>query len=453
VSLLAGVAVVANLGRMPEGVGEFLTFRISIKNVFLMLAFALAWPAVLRGCGLYSPARLREGRGEWPRLVVASVIAAGLAMIFPLTSRSHSIRPVHVIIFGVILAPASAAIRSATRRIRQAQRGSTPRRVVLVGSGSLAGRMHQALASDTVDGSEVVGFVDGEPQMALALAGIPHLGSVDDLDQILMHQVVDEVIIGLPIKSLYEQIQQTIATCERVGVPARYPTDLFRTRLMAPRIEDGEGAPVMALDVAPSDARLVFKRAMDVVGAGVLLVALSPLFLVVAVMVKLTSPGPVFFVQERYGYMKRRFRMLKFRTMVDNAEELQEELEVHNEASGPAFKIREDPRITRMGRFLRRSSLDELPQIWHVLTGEMSLVGPRPMSLRDVSRFEDPWLMRRFSMRPGLTCLWQISGRSNLSFDRWIALDLEYIDHWSLALDLKLLVLTVPAVLGARGAN
>ncbi len=160
----------------------------------------------------------------------------------------------------------------------------------------------------------------------------------------------------------------------------------------------------------------------------------------------------MFFAQERYGYMKRRFRMLKFRTMVENAEALQIELEVQNEASGPVFKIRNDPRITPVGRFLRRSSLDELPQLWHVLTGEMSLVGPRPLPVRDVGHFEEPWLMRRFSMRPGLTCLWQISGRSDLGFDRWIALDLEYIDRWSLWLDLEILLQTVPAVLRGRGA-
>jgi exopolysaccharide biosynthesis polyprenyl glycosylphosphotransferase len=453
VTLLAGVAVVANLGRMPEGVGEFLTFRISVKNVFLMLGFAIAWPAVLRGCGLYSPARLRQGRGEWPRLIVASLVAGALAMAFPLTSRSHSVRPIHVLIFAALLAPASAAIRGGVRAIRRAQRAATPRRLVLVGSGSLAARMHQAVASDPLRRSEIVGFVDGEAQMALALEGVRHLGTVEDLDQILMHQVVDEVLIGLPIKSGYEQIQRTIATCERVGVPAKYPTDLFRTRLQAPRFELGEDAPVMALDVAPSDARLVFKRAMDVVGAGVLLVALSPVFLVVAVMVKLTSPGPVLFVQERYGYMKRRFRMLKFRTMVEDAEHQQAALELRNEAKGPVFKIRDDPRKTRIGTFLRRSSLDELPQLWHVLTGEMSLVGPRPLPVRDVGRFEEPWLMRRFSVRPGLTCLWQISGRSDLGFDRWVTLDLQYIDRWSLQLDLAILIKTIPAIVRGAGAR
>jgi lipopolysaccharide/colanic/teichoic acid biosynthesis glycosyltransferase len=150
--------------------------------------------------------------------------------------------------------------------------------------------------------------------------------------------------------------------------------------------------------------------------------------------------------------MKRRFRMLKFRSMVEDAEDLMADLEACNEAAGPVFKIREDPRITPIGRFLRRTSLDELPQLWHVLTGEMSLVGPRPMSTRDVSRFEDPWLMRRFSMRPGLTCLWQISGRSNLDFDHWIALDLEYIDRWSIWQDLTILVRTLPAIVRGTGA-
>jgi FlaA1/EpsC-like NDP-sugar epimerase len=239
VSLLAGVAVVANLGRMPEGIGEFLTLRISVKNVFLMLAFAVAWPSVLWGCGLYSPARLRKGQGEWRRLIVASVIAGGLAMIFPVTSQSHSIRPIHVLIFAAILAPASAGIRSAARVTQRARRDSRPRRVVLVGSGSLAARVHEGVRSDPVHRGEVVGFVDTEPQMALALSRVPHLGTVDDLDQILMHQVVDEVLIGLPIKSRYEQIQQAIVICERVGVPAKYPTDLFRTRLQAPRFEAG----------------------------------------------------------------------------------------------------------------------------------------------------------------------------------------------------------------------
>ena len=174
--------------------------------------------------------------------------------------------------------------------------------------------------------------------------------------------------------------------------------------------------------------------------------------LLVAASIKLTSTGPIIYSQQRYGRNKRRFKMYKFRTMVANAEALQEALEEMNEVTGPVFKINADPRITRVGTFLRKTSLDELPQLFNVLRGEMSLVGPRPLPLRDVSRFNESWLLRRFSVVPGITCLWQINGRSNTSFDRWVELDLKYIDEWSLMLDLKILVKTSPAVLRGRGA-
>jgi lipopolysaccharide/colanic/teichoic acid biosynthesis glycosyltransferase len=189
-----------------------------------------------------------------------------------------------------------------------------------------------------------------------------------------------------------------------------------------------------------------------VAGAVVLIVVLAPVMLAVAAAIRLTSRGPALFAQDRIGRTKRSFRMYKFRTMVAGADLIQDELEDRNEASGPVFKIRDDPRITRIGHFLRRTSLDELPQIFHVLTGQMSLVGPRPLPVRDVGRFAEPWQMRRFSMRPGLTCLWQISGRSNLGFDRWIALDLEYIDRWSIWLDLGILARTLPAIVRGVGA-
>jgi lipopolysaccharide/colanic/teichoic acid biosynthesis glycosyltransferase len=188
------------------------------------------------------------------------------------------------------------------------------------------------------------------------------------------------------------------------------------------------------------------------VSAGTLIL-LSPVLLVAAVAIKLSSPGPVIFTQERYGLNRRRFRMYKLRTMVADAEALQAGLEDQNEASGPVFKIRADPRITPVGRILRRTSLDEVPQLLNVLRGEMSLVGPRPLPARDVDRFTEAALMRRFSIRPGVTCLWQICGRSDLTFDDWIRLDLKYIDEWSFGLDLQILVQTVPAVLRGTGAS
>jgi lipopolysaccharide/colanic/teichoic acid biosynthesis glycosyltransferase len=204
--------------------------------------------------------------------------------------------------------------------------------------------------------------------------------------------------------------------------------------------------------VAPDDQRLAAKRAIDLIGAVLGLIALSPVLILAALAVKLTSPGPVLFVQPRYGLNRRRFNMLKFRTMVDGADKLQAQLEHLNEHSGPTFKIKDDPRMTAVGRWLRRTSIDELPQLLNVCWGDMSLVGPRPLPERDVHRFTDAALMRRFSVRPGLTCLWQVHGRSEVDFDQWIALDLEYIDQWSLGLDMSILAKTVPVVLRGRGA-
>jgi exopolysaccharide biosynthesis polyprenyl glycosylphosphotransferase len=198
--------------------------------------------------------------------------------------------------------------------------------------------------------------------------------------------------------------------------------------------------------------RRAIKRALDVLGAIFGLIVLSPLFLCIAVGVKLSSDGPVFFRQERYGYRRRRFRMIKFRSMVNNAEQMLDDLEHVNEAVGPIFKIENDPRVTKFGKFIRSTSLDELPQLWNVLVGEMSLVGPRPMSVRDVSLFNEATLMRRFSVKPGITGLWQVNGRSGVGFDQWIQMDFSYIDEWSLRLDFKILARTVSAVLKRSGA-
>jgi exopolysaccharide biosynthesis polyprenyl glycosylphosphotransferase len=194
------------------------------------------------------------------------------------------------------------------------------------------------------------------------------------------------------------------------------------------------------------------KRLIDVWGSIALLLLLTPLLFVVALLIKLDSPGPVLFKQERVGLNKRRFLLIKFRTMADGAEKGQATLETLNEADGPVFKIKNDPRVTNIGRFLRRYSLDELPQLFNVLKGEMSLVGPRPLPVRDIERIDLQWHKRRLSMKPGLTCFWQVSGRSDVSFDHWVRMDLQYIDNWSLPLDLKILLKTIPAVLRGSGA-
>jgi exopolysaccharide biosynthesis polyprenyl glycosylphosphotransferase len=235
-------------------------------------------------------------------------------------------------------------------------------------------------------------------------------------------------------------------------VPARYLTDVFQHRQNGKQQLAAEPLTAVPAHVFPDDARLILKRCLDVVLGGLALAGALPVLAVAALAIKLTSPGPVFFAQERYGLNKRKFKMYKLRTMVVDAETQQALLETRNEATGPVFKIRQDPRITPVGRLLRQLSIDELPQLVNVMRGEMSLVGPRPLPMRDVSRFSEPALMRRFSVYPGITGLWQVSGRSEVEFDQWIRLDLQYIDEWSLGLDLRILLRTVPTVLQGRGA-
>jgi exopolysaccharide biosynthesis polyprenyl glycosylphosphotransferase len=245
-----------------------------------------------------------------------------------------------------------------------------------------------------------------------------------------------------------------MALCEAVGVDVTIVSDLFQMCRARPYLHDLLG--VRGVTLANYPHRLLWalatKRVIDIVGAVAGILITGPLFLLVALAIKLDSTGPVFFVQRRCGLRGRTFPFIKFRTMYTDAEERLEELRSYNEVSGPVFKMKNDPRVTRVGRVLRKYSIDELPQLWHVLVGQMSLVGPRPPIPGEVGQYELN-VRRRLSVRPGLTCLWQVRGRSLLSFEDWIRLDLEYIDRWSLMLDFRILLLTIPAVLRGKGAS
>jgi exopolysaccharide biosynthesis polyprenyl glycosylphosphotransferase len=280
----------------------------------------------------------------------------------------------------------------------------------------------------------------------------PVLGDIDELETILMSNAIDEVVIALPVKSMYDQIQKAIGICERLGTQSQYSIDLFATKITKRRSVDPNDPSLILLHMIHNETGMALKRLTDIIFAGMSLILLSPLMLVLALCVRMSSKGPILFRQPRYGLNRRIFTMLKFRSMVVNAELEQSKLEHLNEAGGPVFKMQSDPRVTMVGRFIRKTSLDELPQLWNVLVGDMSLVGPRPLPIRDVSRFSEAWLMRRFSVPPGITGLWQVSGRSKTTFAHWITLDLEYIDRWSLLLDFKILAKTLPAVLRGEGA-
>jgi exopolysaccharide biosynthesis polyprenyl glycosylphosphotransferase len=273
------------------------------------------------------------------------------------------------------------------------------------------------------------------------------------LESVLRHQSVDEVLISLSPSKRGALVEKIVNRCEEEGVIVRVRAELFDLRTAKAYADELEGLPVLTFRSGPQeDWRLMAKRLIDIVSSSLLLLALAPLFIIVAALIKWNSPGPVFFAQERIGFNKRRFEMLKFRTMVNGAERQQDALEDLNEAEGPVFKIRNDPRVTPMGKFLRRFSIDELPQLINVLKGDMSLVGPRPLPIRDVERIDSASHKRRFSIKPGLTCLWQVNGRSNIGFEDWVRMDLEYIDQWSLALDVMILLKTIPAVFRGPGA-
>ena len=229
--------------------------------------------------------------------------------------------------------------------------------------------------------------------------------------------------------------------------------DFFNLEVASFRAETLDGDSVIMISTgAMRGGPLLVKRGIDLLFSLISLLLAAPWLIVIALLIKVTSPGPVFFTQERVGLNKRKFRLYKFRTMIAGAEKMMAQLEHLNELSGPVFKIKNDPRMTRVGKYLRKTSIDELPQLLNVLRGDMSLVGPRPMSVRDFERFDQDWVRRRFSVRPGITCLWQVNGRNSLPFEEWMQLDMQYIDRWSIALDLKILARTIPAVLKGSGA-
>jgi exopolysaccharide biosynthesis polyprenyl glycosylphosphotransferase len=248
-------------------------------------------------------------------------------------------------------------------------------------------------------------------------------------------------------------IEGAVRLCEEQGVKTSIALDLYDLAVARPLVTELEGMPMLTYSTTPSsEGKLALKRAIDLIGSAFLLLVVSPLFLIIAAAIKLTSKGPVFFRQTRVGLNGRHFILLKFRSMVVDAEQRLREIAHLNEMDGPVFKVRHDPRVTPVGRLLRKTSLDELPQLINVLRGEMSLVGPRPPVPSEVVAYA-PWQKRRLSMKPGITCLWQVNGRNTIDFDQWMKLDLEYIDNWSLGLDLKIVGKTVPAVLLGKGAS
>lgn len=430
---------------------------IQVHTIAAMIVVFFVWKAALSLLGLYRSKRLARRLTEALDLTKACAVATALLAAIAITFGVRVITPWVCLRFFLTACGLFIASRLLMHQLLHAirRRGRNLRHLLIIGTNVRAVSFANSIVLRPELGYRLIGFVDDAWFGPLPDKGIEAdlVAGLSDFQSYLRSHVVDEVVIALPIKSFYEQERELVQICREHGVIVRVLWDMFHAATVATDFDDSAVSPVVSFYNTPADSlQLVLKRVVDIVTSAILIILLSPVMLAALILIKLDSEGPAIFVQERIGLNKRRFRMYKFRSMVANAEKLQAGLEAFNEAQGPVFKIKDDPRTTRLGKILRKTSIDELPQLFNVLKGDMSLVGPRPLPVRDFTGFNEDWQRRRFSVRPGVTCLWQVSGRSSISFDQWMRLDVQYVDRWSLWLDLKILARTIPAVVKGSGA-
>jgi exopolysaccharide biosynthesis polyprenyl glycosylphosphotransferase len=454
---LVTALLISSLPGSVHSFESFMSMRVKVENILVIVSVLLMWHVAFSMFGFYESTRMTSPillAFDAAKATTFSAIAlAGFGKVFQIKMLTPTFDLTFWLLTTAVILLARIFVRYFLRRVRT--HGRNLRNVLILGTNSRAIEFARKIESKPELGYRVLGFVDDEWEGAEGFldSGYPLSCTLSSLTEFLRNNVVDEVAIYLPLRSFYEQASQVAALCEQHGIIVRFTSEIFNLKISRSRAVDIDGIAHITSHSGSSDsAALMVKRAIDVVVSTILLFLLAPLMLAVAVLIKFDSAGPVFFRQERIGLNKRRFRIFKFRTMVVNAEKMMVELQAMNEVSGPVFKMKSDPRCTRIGTFLRRTSIDELPQLLNVVIGNMSLVGPRPLPVRDYEGFSEDWQRRRFSIRPGITCLWQVRGRSDIPFDKWMELDLQYMDEWSLWLDLKILARTVPAVLKGSGA-
>jgi exopolysaccharide biosynthesis polyprenyl glycosylphosphotransferase len=435
--------------------GRILAMRVKVTNFALLLMLVATWNIGFLQFGLYRSRRIAAQKQEFLDIVKSTFFGSA---VLGIAKWSFDIRlipmnglPLFFLISTAVIIASRVLLRALLKWVRR--RGRNLRYVLLVGTTERAIELAGKLESRLDLGYRIAGFASDEAPEgpAFAESGYRVVCGVRDIREFLRNHVVDEVMITLPEWSSFATILEIEAICDEQGVIVRR---LAQTTQRAWRqVHEVEGEVLLRNGKDSLDSwGAAVKRCFDLVGATALLVCCSPVLLAAAIAIKITSGSPILFTQERVGLHKRTFRIYKFRTMVQDAEQRMAELEKQNEVSGPVFKIRKDPRITRVGAFLRKTSIDEMPQLLNVIKGDMSLVGPRPLPVRDYAGFSEDSHRRRLSVRPGITCSWQIEGRSSIPFDQWMRLDLQYIDKWSFWLDLRILLKTVPAVLKGSGA-
>ena len=435
-------------------VTDFFPAGMTVRDFIAIIIAAVSWHILFRLIGLYETTRFGRRFKEYIDILKATSLGAFIISVIANIFYTIMVKSYFVFVFWISATILTISTRMMMRLflIAVRYRGRNLRHIVVLGTNERAVRFAEKIGAHKEMGYNILGFVDNECKCETERMEL--LSDLYHFSEVLDRHVVDEVIIALPIQSFYSEIREVLGLCEEQGIKVRFITDmLFDLSHTKLTIEYMDDTHFLTLFMGPHDGFLLrIKRIMDITISALVLIFLAPLFVMIGILIRLDSRGPIFFVQERVGYNKRRFECYKFRTMTSGAEKRQAELEHLNEASGPVFKIKDDPRVTKIGKILRKASMDELPQLFNVLKGDMSLVGPRPLPIRDYKRFEKNWQKRRFSIRPGLTCLWQIQGRNELSFEEWIELDMEYIDQWSLLLDFRILVKTIPAVFRGTGA-
>jgi exopolysaccharide biosynthesis polyprenyl glycosylphosphotransferase len=435
---------------------EFLAMRVKVGNFLIFAAFLLSWHIVFSSFRLYASHRLSPRRVELFDILKATSVGTVLVVAAAVVFRIHMITGTFLWVFWASTNLSTILSRIAMRSLLEQMRlrGRNLRHMLIVGTNPRAVEFAKKIDATPSLGYRIVGFADQE-WMGLEefrQAGYSLACNLSALPVFMRSSVIDELVLALPVRSLHTHASEIAALCQEQGIVMRL-FDVFDLKSAQSRAEELDGHPFITHYTAGLDGWPgIVKRGIDILISVAVLLLLAPVLVVTAILIKVTSPGPVLFVQKRLGFNKRRFNVYKFRTMVVDAEKRLREVEHLNEVTGPVFKIKNDPRVTALGKFLRKTSIDELPQLLNVLKGDMSLVGPRPLPVRDYEGFNKDWQRRRFSVRPGITCLWQINGRSSIPFEQWMELDLQYIDKWTLWLDLEILLRTIPAVLKGSGA-
>jgi exopolysaccharide biosynthesis polyprenyl glycosylphosphotransferase len=436
---------------------SFFATRVSLVNCALFAILLFLGHSILVVCNLYQSKRMSTRNAEALDVLRAMTFLAVCFWCGGKLFRVSETPNYFLLAFGGIAALLIIVMRLLIRSVLGfiRKRGRNLRHVLILGTNPRAVDFARIIAAMPERGFNLMGFVDDDwtGMQKFRESGFLLACSYDELPEFLRKNIVDEIAIYLPMRSFHERSTEIAQLAKHHGILVRLDADILdRKFLYHPAEVTGRVPQIIASGNDMDGSQLLMKRAFDFVGSLVLLILLCPLFLIVSLLIKLTSPGKVFFTQKRVGLNKRQFTMYKFRTMVPEAESIQADLSHLNEMTGPVFKIRNDPRITSLGRILRKTSIDELPQLFNVLRGDMSLVGPRAIPVRDFQFFSEDWHRRRFSVPPGITCLWQVYGRNTIPFEEWMILDMQYIDSWSLWLDIKILVLTIPAVLRGSGA-